>query len=230
MGVMRKLNRAEISPEIIGLRFMENWHVFMPAIMKKARRIAVIEILLLRTPGRCPGLDHLFLGRDVEPGPDLDSLHGFEFIAVTAADNVDDSRTRSATEQRRLSGSDEPVGQVERFTLDQLSKMFRASGCVYVMGAQNQSGFHDRDRNKRWRKVDNGIDCSKRFANGAGYGVWVPRVEVRGQNFRAPKAVAHRRRIGECHECQEEHGLLPVAAQESPHRERPAHPHRRPGY
>lgn len=137
VGVVRELNFAEVAPEVIGLRLMKQRHVFVPAIMEEARGIAVVEILLLRTPRRRPGLDHLFLGGDLEPGPDLDPLDDVEFIAETAADDVHHARTRSATEQCRASGSDEPVGQVEGFSLDQLGKV-RARGGIHLVCSQSQ--------------------------------------------------------------------------------------------
>jgi hypothetical protein len=63
---------------------MKHRHVLVPAVVEEAGRVAVIEILLLRAPGRHPRLDHFFLGGDVESDPELDPLHGVEFIAKTA--------------------------------------------------------------------------------------------------------------------------------------------------
>lgn len=111
---------------------MKQLHVFVTAIVEEAGRVAVVEILLLRAPRPRPSLDHLFLGGNVEPGPDLDPLHGVEFIAETAADDVHHSRTRSANEQCRASGGDELVGQIEGLTLHQLGKVLGARGRVHM--------------------------------------------------------------------------------------------------
>ena len=191
MGVVRQLNLPEVAPEIVGLWLMKYRHVFVPAVVEEAWRVAVVEILLLRTPRRRPGLDHLFLGGDLEPRSDFDSFDGVEFVAVTAADDVHHSRTRAATEQRRPSGSKESVCQVERLAGDQLGEVLRARGRIHIVGAQGEGGFHHVYRDERRREVDNDVHRAERFADGAGDLIGLPRVELRGHDFRAAEPVAH---------------------------------------